>query len=398
MAENTNKSPPFLPKRPWSQRKSTLHVLGIFNKIKCTWLLDTGSDVTCVSSRLPGVGKWKLTPPQSVPSTANGSPLQCLGEVTASTEIGHVSKTNIRLLVIKNLHAPAILGMNTLEQFGSFGIDWTYKTLTLGEAKLVLEKRSHGSVLSPVVVSLISNHTIPPRSQCFVLAGTSDASTHDQDVLFSPFNDKLACLDVLLGASIISASEQNRIPVTVLNNSEHPVQIYAGTRVGDLSPVKVQEPTCHVNSVSHPLSSHPASPEREPAAVDLEGCDITIAEKHKLKLLLEEYRDVFANSDNEVGRTHRTQFHIHTKNQVNQQIKDMETRGIIEPSSSPYITLHLFYWYPKQTIYSYRFCADFRALNDATLSEVFPLPSVRECLDSLHGSKLFSTLDLYSGY
>ena len=165
----------------------------------------------------------------------------------------------------------------------------------------------------------------------------------------------------MLGTSVISASEQNRIPVTVLNNSEYPVQLYAGTRVGELSPVQVQETTCHVNSVSHPPSPHPASPEREPAAVDLEGCDITIAEKHKLKLSLEEYRDVFANSDDEVGRTHRTQFHIHTKNQVpvavklrrtpfalrnedNQQIKDMEIRGIIEPSSSPYSPS------PKQTV------------------------------------------------
>ena len=342
-----------------------MHVLGKVNKIKCTWLLDTGSDVTFVSSRLLGVGKWKLTTPQSVPSTANGSPLQCLGEITASIEIGHVSKTNIRLLVIKNLNTPAILGMDTLEQFGSFCIDWTNKTLTLGEAKVVLEKHSHGSVFSPVVVSLISNHTIPPRSQCFVLAGSSDVSTHDQDVLFSPFNDKLARLDVLLGASVISASDQNRIPVTVLSNSEHPVQLYAGTRVGELSPVKVQEPTCHVNSVLHPPSPHPALPEREPAAVELERCDITIAEKHKLKLLLEEYRDVFANSDDEVGRTHRTQFHIHTKNQVpvliklrrtpfalrnevNQQIKDMETRGIIEPSSSPYSAPILLV--PKQTV------------------------------------------------
>ena len=296
--------------------------------------------------------------------------------------------------------------MDTLEQFGPFDIDWANKTLTLGEAKLVLEKRSHGSVLSPVVISLISNHIIPPRSQCFVLAGSSDVSTHDQDVLFSPFNDKLARLDVLLGACVISASEQNRIPVTVLNDSEHPVQLYAGTRVGELSPVKVQEPTCHVNSVLHPPSPHPALFEREPAAVDLERCDITIAEKHKLNmLLLEEYKDVFANSDDEVGRTHRTQFHIHTKNQVpvavklrrtlfglrnevNQQIKDIETRGIIEPSSSPYSAPILLV--PKADG-SYHFCADFRALNDATLSEVFPLPSVRECLDSLHGSKLFST-------
>jgi hypothetical protein len=300
-----------------------LHVLGKVNKIKCTWLLDTGSDVTCVSSRLPGVEKWKLTPPQSVPSTANGSPLQCLGEITANIEIGHVSKTNIRLLVIENLNAPAILGMDTLEKFGSFGIDWTNKTLTLGEAKLVLEKRSHGSVLSPVVVSLISNHTIPPRSQCFVLAGTSDTGPYDHDVLFSPFNDKLARLDVLLGTGVISASAQNRIPVTVLNNGDSPVQLYAGTRVGEISPIKVQESDCNVNSVSHPPSQvDPSSPcRREPAAVNLDECDITLSEKHKLKLLLEEYRDVFANSDDEVGRTQRTQFHIHTKTQVPVAVK-----------------------------------------------------------------------------
>lgn len=139
LVSNTNKSAPFLPKRPWSQRRSTLHVLGKVNTIKCTWLLDTGSDVTCISSRLPDVDKWKLTPPQSAPATANGSPLQCLGEITANIEIGHVSKCNIRVLVIKNLNAPAILGMDTLEKFGSFGIDWIHKTLTLGDAKLVLE-------------------------------------------------------------------------------------------------------------------------------------------------------------------------------------------------------------------------------------------------------------------
>ena len=118
------------------------------------WLLDAWIGVTCYSSRL-----------------------RC-------NEIGHVLKANIWLLVIKNLKTPQ-----------------PYWELGLG-------KRSHGSVLSPVVVFLISNHTIPPSSQCFVSAGTSNASTHDQDVLFSLFNDKMPRLDVLLGASVVSASEQ----------------------------------------------------------------------------------------------------------------------------------------------------------------------------------------------
>lgn len=41
---------------------------------------------------------------------------------------------------------------------------------------------------------------------------------------------------------------------------------------------------------------------------------------------------------------------------------------------------------------------DFRELNAKTATEVAYLPSVRECLDSLAGSKLYTTLDLNSAY
>ena len=110
---------------------------GKIENVKCTWLLDTGSDVTCISSRLPGIEKWQLNPPQSVPAAANGNSLRCLGEIVTSIEIGHVVKHNVRRLVIQNLNVPAILDMDTLQTFGSFGIDWTYRTLTLGDAKLL---------------------------------------------------------------------------------------------------------------------------------------------------------------------------------------------------------------------------------------------------------------------
>ena len=412
LVSNSTKSASIVPQCPWSQRRSTLHVAGKIGNVKCTWLLDTGSDVTCISSRLPGIEKWQLNPPQSVPAAANGNSLRCLGEIVTSIEIGHVVKHNVRLLVIQNLNVPAILGMDTLQKFGSFGIDWTHRTLTLGDAKLLLDKRCHGSVLSPVVVSLISDHIIPPRSQCFVHAGSTDYGPGTQDALFSPLTDKMARLDILVGAGVVTAGPQNRIPVTVMNNSEHPVKLFAGTRIGALSPIKVEEEHPDVNTVTANPPPPPTVPKQGPAAVNLDSCEVTASEKQELKQLLDDYRDVFANNDSEVGRTHRTQFRIHTSTQVpvavklrrtpfslrsevDQQIKNMEQRGIIEPSNSPYSAPILLV--PKADG-SYRFCADFRALNDATITEIFPLPSVRECLDSLHGSNLFTTLDLYSGY
>ena len=269
LVSNSTESASFVPRRPWSQRRSTLHVTGKIENVKCTWLLDTGSDVTCVSSRLPGIEKWNLNPPQSVPAAANGIPLRCLGEIVTNIEMGHVSKHNVHLLVIQNLNIPAILGMDTLAKFGSFGIDWAHQTLTLGDAKLILEKRSHGSVLSHVVVSLISDHVIPTRSQCFVHAGRTDYGPCDQDALFSPFMDKMAHLNVLLGASVVAAGPHNRIPVTVMSNSDLPIKLFAGTRIGEISPVRVEEQSPVVSTISATSPPPPTPSKKGPMTLKL---------------------------------------------------------------------------------------------------------------------------------
>ena len=47
---------------------------------------------------------------------------------------------------------------------------------------------------------------------------------------------------------------------------------------------------------------------------------------------------------------------------------------------------------------SVRWCIDYRGLNKVTVKDVFPLPLVDDCLDTLAGNVWFSRLDANSAY
>ena len=47
---------------------------------------------------------------------------------------------------------------------------------------------------------------------------------------------------------------------------------------------------------------------------------------------------------------------------------------------------------------SLRMVVDYRALNEVTIKKNYPLPMINDLFDQLQGAKVFSKIDLRSGY
>ncbi|GKB77193.1 putative reverse transcriptase domain-containing protein [Tanacetum coccineum] len=77
------------------------------------------------------------------------------------------------------------------------------------------------------------------------------------------------------------------------------------------------------------------------------------------------------------------------------QLKELQDKGFIRPSSSPWGAPVLFV---KKKDGSFRMCIDYRELNKLTIKNRYPLPRIDDLFDQLQGSQYFSKIDLRSGY
>jgi hypothetical protein len=77
------------------------------------------------------------------------------------------------------------------------------------------------------------------------------------------------------------------------------------------------------------------------------------------------------------------------------QLQELLDKGYIRPSSSPWGCPTLFV---KKKDGSLRLCVDYRPLNAVTIKNKYPLPRIDVLFDQLARAKVFSKIDLRSGY
>jgi hypothetical protein len=79
--------------------------------------------------------------------------------------------------------------------------------------------------------------------------------------------------------------------------------------------------------------------------------------------------------------------------ELKEHIKELLEKGFIHPSSSPWGAPMIFV--PKKDG-TQRLCVDYRALNEVTVKNKYPLPRINDLFDQLCGACVFSKIDLRS--
>ena len=216
----------------------------------------------------------------------------------------------------------------------------------------------------------------------------------------------------LMVARAVTTLESGNIPVCLLNpGTSEEVRLRKGMTVVSMEKLPEQES----HEVVASIQTSAGKEENKHILweiVQSSGVHLDASQQQQLYALLEEYQDIFALSSRNLGRTSKLRHKIDTgqaspirqrvrrpqacqREEARRLLQDMLSQQVIQESASPWASPIVLV---KKKDGSTRFCVDYRKVNTVTKKDAYPLPRINDTLDTLAGSRWFSTLDLLSGY
>ncbi|KAK6012382.1 zinc knuckle [Ostertagia ostertagi] len=366
--------------------------------IEATALLDTGSQTTIIPVKLlkKAIDKGidldehieRIPGPNTKVRDASGNVMEFLDTIRVQVEM-------VSAFVGRTPDEVVILGTNALELYN-------LRLLKIPDTK----SEQLTSSTNPSVAARVKNRTYVPSKAVGMLKLTcSRVSAVDTPLLCSshPFiPDGICC-----------STDRNEVSIPVVNHSNEGLVFKKGELVGEwednawIKPRYI-EPDRNMLDLDRPRVASSESRNDRLMKIILDQNPIP----DKAAALLKEFNDVFAVTDAELTQTDLVVHEIDTgdhkpirqktrpvpiaaRKEFKETIKDLVGRGIVERSSSEWASPVVLVRKKDGTL---RVCIDYRELNKVIRQDSYPLPKIDTVLQCLAGKKVFSTMDLASGY
>ena len=427
---------------------------------QCKVLVDTGASRCCIRedyfNKIPGTSLSLLKGVRI--RSATGRDLQTLGRAECTFTLGG-RDYKMEFIVCKNLRRPAILGLDFLRQ-NRIGTTWTPTgtfALQRGEEILVESIEVCFENTNPMITAY-RHYTVPARSIMIVTA-KANMQLQDQGRVFEVnatplFMDKHPSMITLPVLHKTDQETRENVPYLLINLSMEDEEIEKGEELAvmrvcpyQLNEIEAEQTDeeeinnieedkifeqCDMfddkTEVDKKFITSPAQIESQ-RKVKLQNAPITDEDRSNFKELCNKYTDIFSRSSEDIGHTPLLKMDIDTGDSppvcqrpyslplkhvewVTKELEILEKAGVISRSVSPWASPIVIV--PKKSEPGEpprrRMCVDYRVLNSLLppvnkahskakgILTLVPLPKIDEIYAQLKGSKVYSAIDMRSGY
>jgi hypothetical protein len=340
---------------------------------------------TCASAYII---RRDVLPPEYKIQPCGNMPRLVEGVATVTIRIGCVN-LSIDFLVARELSVPLILGTAFIDEHVS--------TIFPDRHRIVLKDLSEVAIIHSSVetssVNTIRDYLTPSFSEFVVSVITKRAGLSE----IRPAT--LRSRNIHAANGILEIPSSRSFYIKIANFSEDTIFFRAGTVVAYATEVKT------VVIMGQEGNDDPDNWRKE---VDLDENIPKDIHESAMKVL-ESHKEMWMN--NSFGEISGVEHRIHTsdgplrqhpyrsgppiREEERKEVERMLSMKVIEPSTSEWAAPVVLVPKPDGSI---RFCIDYRKLNSITERDMYPLPRMDDCIDSLGDARVFSTLDANAGY
>lgn len=403
-----------------------LFVWGELYKKNIDCLIDTGATISVLHSRvyknLPEAVKPPLEKDCGKLEMADGELVTPMGMAIFPLRIqGDLLPCQ---MIVADIEVPAVLGYDFLKrQDSEIKLGKEVVTFKGREVPCHLESQRTKTVFR---IRMAERVVVPAATEAIVPAEIVGDYPVEKDAVIENGSKYLKDKGILVGRCVFDTTK-TIIPVRVMNMTDKPQTIPKQVTAASCETIRAEQvESVNLGEITGPEEKirniQQISEEQEnlnndlPAHLEqvLDACKTTLEDDQikEVTRLLNKHQTVFAKNKDDLGKTGIVKHKIKTgeappikqaprriplakRADAEAEIQRMLKTGVITPSKSPWASGIVLV---KKSDNSWRFCVDYRKLNEVTIKDSYPLPRIDDSLDTLRGSSWFSVLDLQSGY
>ena len=379
------------------------------SKISVTALIDSGSEISAISkSALKELSnqtgnQYKLLPLNCKLVAANGEPLSATGKVNLSLEIPLVKNcryATFPFIVCQSLSTPMLIGANLLTH-----------------QRLVIDCKTNALYDQETMVVSAKTITVPPMSERLVpVSSQFELPSKKENLLMDTTNEYI----------IASISKDTHLAVCQ-NFTNFPLTIEKNEILGNYELTRatnIHNKLPRVNTTPQMLEINKVCQEEvtdQRVSTLIKTDHLPEAEAKVIRKILDKYSDVFSLKPEDIGYCDKVSQNIVLKDPnnisctppyriaenlkpiVSDYVDKLLRTNIIQRSTSPFCSPLLLVRKAGSTtampIYEqYRVVHDYRKLNANTVRDSYPLNHVHDLIDKVASCRLWSVIDLSSGF